>query len=338
MWEFDMMWLAMAFCGGIFGAAVGALPSFVFCGFGAILAGAVGMVDEGMATQINLWVTWGPLVGPQCAFAGGCCAAIYAKRIGVHENGRDICTALMGLRRPDVLLVGGIFGAIGALVTLGVWKIGGFNHAVAGNVQWGNEIAWGVAITMMLGRLAFGQTGLFGKVSSGVRRWVGNENACWLPWQHDIGMIMLIAIAVALPSAVLAEKFPQTNFLIFGICTIVFAFMVLGMKVPAMHHFAITAFFATSMTGDVAWGVAAAVTVGFVCEICAFLFTAHGDSHIDPPTLAIGIVGLLQSLLIYLGVMTPKSGNTIEGIIALAVVIVAMPLLLTGLRKLPAKA
>ena len=80
MFEFDWTWLIMAFCGGVFGAAVGALPSFILCGVGALLGGVYGMATGGGPNELDIWVTWGPLVGPQTAFAGGAVAAVYANR------------------------------------------------------------------------------------------------------------------------------------------------------------------------------------------------------------------------------------------------------------------
>lgn len=40
---------------------------------------------------------------------------LFFKKKGVSENGADIVSALAGLNKPDVLLVGGVFGVIGYL-------------------------------------------------------------------------------------------------------------------------------------------------------------------------------------------------------------------------------
>ena len=77
MFEFSWIWLAMAFCGGVFGA--------------------VGIATYGELTLIDTWGTWGPLIWPQTAFARDAVAAVYAKRRGLFENERDICTPLLRL-------------------------------------------------------------------------------------------------------------------------------------------------------------------------------------------------------------------------------------------------
>ncbi|MFW6017384.1 MAG: hypothetical protein ACOCPX_01035, partial [Halapricum sp.] len=101
------IWLGAA-AGGAFGAALGALPAFVFTGF-LVIAGVAGggMVDVG----------FGPVFGPHISFAGGAAAAAYAAKNGIMEsgmayhNGKDITFALG--TRPDVLAVGAAFGLFG---------------------------------------------------------------------------------------------------------------------------------------------------------------------------------------------------------------------------------
>ncbi len=349
MWTLDIseivIWLVLAFCGGIFGAAIGGLCSFVLCGLGAVISSILLLSgNPETAGLVDGWVTWGPLVGPQTAFVGGGWAAVYAKYHAGFHNGRDICKPLAGLNRPDVLLVGGAGGVCGAVVTWLFWLLPDYNvdgKAIAS----ANNVACGVAVAAMIGRCILGKKGLFGQVESGVSRWVGSENACWLPWQHDKLQIMVLALAIGVPSAYLAHLNTNTHLLVFGIMCILFLFMVLGQSTIAGHHFAICAYFAVAATGNVFWGVAMAILVGYLCEISAFLFTAHGDSHIDPPTCGIMGVGLIQPLLIWMGVMKLNTtGKPLEdpffqdpiAIIALVVITIGSPLLLHALRNLPA--
>ncbi len=348
MWTLDIheivIWLVLAFCGGVTGAAIGGLCSFVFCGLGAVVSSILlltGFAET--AGFVDGWITWGPLVGPQTAFVGGGWAAVYARyRAGFH-NGRDICKPLAGLNRPDVLLVGGIGGVCGAIVTWLFWLLPDYN--VEGQqIASANDVACGVAVAAMIGRCILGKTGLFGKVEHGVSRWVGSENACWLPWQHDKFQIMVLAIAVGFPSAYLAHLNANTHLMVFGLMCILFLFMILGQSMIAGHHFAICAYFAVAATGNVWWGLAMAILVGYLCEISAFLFTAHGDSHIDPPTCGIMMVGLIQPFLIWAGVMKLNTTGKpladpffqdITAIIGLAFIMIGAPLFLHILRKLP---
>ena len=174
--EFSLLYLLAAFGGGIVGAAIGALPSFIFCGFAAIV-GSIIAFTTGDSTISNL-VAWGPILGPQIAFAGGAAAAVYAARKGKLANGRDIATALMGLDSPDVLLVGGLFGAIGYLL----WWLFSLLPDFSG-IGFTNPIALSIIVNAIIARLVFGKTGVFGKVRAGDNRWLASDVANWIPWQ-----------------------------------------------------------------------------------------------------------------------------------------------------------
>jgi hypothetical protein len=359
MWTMDMqeiiLWLALAFCGGVFGAAVGGLCSFVFCGLAALISSAFMLAGhKELAGWTDAWLTWGPLLGAQTSFVGGGWAAVYAKHRAGFHNGRDICKPLVSLNRPDVLAIGGLGGMCGAFMTWLFWLLP--SYTVGGQAMASsNSVACGVAVAAIIGRLTCGKSGLFGKVPAGVKRWVGNDSCCWVPWQHDSGQLMLLALAIGLPSALLTYANPATHLMMFGVMTVLYLFMILGQGVIAGHHFAICAYFAVAATGNAAWGLAFAVLCGFLTEIFAFTFTAYGDSHIDPPTCGIMACGILQPFLLWSGVMhyaphtTPATAGQMSslaaifapsgdvgGLLALAVVMIGMPLVLKGLRLLPA--
>ena len=113
--DFNFLWLIAAFGGGVWGAAVGGLPAFVFCGIAAIVgAGLTAFAGDG--GFFSNTVAFGPLLGPQVSFAGGVAAVAYAAKRGLHADGKDIGSALMGLNRPDVLLIGGLFGVVGYIL------------------------------------------------------------------------------------------------------------------------------------------------------------------------------------------------------------------------------
>jgi hypothetical protein len=99
-----------AAAGGAFGAALGALPAFIFTGF-LVIAGAFGGGGFGVGTG------FGPVFGPHISFAAGAAAAAYAGSRGkmesgfAYHNGKDIGFALGS--RPDILAVGAVFGILG---------------------------------------------------------------------------------------------------------------------------------------------------------------------------------------------------------------------------------
>ena len=334
MFEFDWTLLLLAFCGGAFGAAVGALPSFVLCGLGALLGGVYGMaIGSTDSNLVDAWLTWGPLVGPQTAFAGGAVAAVYAKRRGLLENGRDICTPLMGLNAPDILLVGGTFGVIGALLTLVCSKFPNIGEHASNNA-----IATAIVLTMILGRVIFGQTGVFGKVAKGTNRWEGSDAGCWVTWQHDWPQILIIACAVGLPASHLALNVPSSGLIIFGLGCLIFTFMIFGAKVPVFHNIALAALLAVGFTQNLWWGLAMAILVAFLCELSAMAFCSHGDSHIDPPTVSLTLTGILQPIFIATGLMRPVGEQfDFTPIIMACLFAVGFPLILTALRGLKPK-
>jgi hypothetical protein len=161
--DFDFIELLIAFAGGIFGAAIGAFPVWVLCGL-AVLLGAIINFVNGNGEVMNL-VAWGSFLGPHTSFAGGVAAAAYAANKKKIDNGRDICTALVGLNDSKVLLVGGAFGALGYLILWGIMQIPNYSE-----ISWTNTIALAVILDMFVTRIFLGNTGLFGKVAKGENR------------------------------------------------------------------------------------------------------------------------------------------------------------------------
>lgn len=358
MWTMDInemvIWMALAFCGGVFGAAVGGLCSFVFCGLAAVVSSVFMLAGQPVAAgTFDAWVTWGPFLGPQASFLGGGWAAVYAQHHAGFHNGRDICKPLAGLNRPDVLIVGGLGALCGTFLTWCFWLIPSY-HVNGQAIASTNSVASGIAVAAIIGRLIFGKTGAFGKVDPNIRRWVGSDQKCWVPWQHDNLQLMLLAVTVGFFGAYLTYIDVRFHLLMFGVLCVLYAFMVLGQPVVAAHHFAICAYFATAVTGNVAWGLAFAILAGYLCEMAAFLFTAYGDSHIDPPTVGITLCCIIQPFLLWTGIMpyAPLTGPTAKenlfsfghafmpggnasGLIALVSVLVLAPLFLNLLRMIP---
>ncbi|MCT4648074.1 MAG: hypothetical protein N4A74_24000, partial [Carboxylicivirga sp.] len=71
--EFSFFDLLLSFAGGIFGAAIGALPVWILCGL-AVLIGAALNSASGFDTFTNV-VGWGHFIGPHTAFVGGTAGA-----------------------------------------------------------------------------------------------------------------------------------------------------------------------------------------------------------------------------------------------------------------------
>lgn len=295
MFEFSLLFLIAAFGGGLFGAAIGGLPAFIFTGF-AVIAG-VAAATAGAEYDFLTNVAFGPVFGPHIAFAGGAAAAVYAKRVGALENGKDILTGLAGLANPMVLLVGGAFGALGYVIfTLLSPFLSNFTDV----------IALTVAISAIIARLAFGSSGLFGSMDAQDTRdrgrLVPGGDQVWIPYQQSWVMTTVIGLGVGAVSTFIFlgiyEIDPELAIpgavLMFGISAASLIFLQFGTTVPVTHHMAIVAGYAALVTVE-PFGTTAALIVGIIGgiigallgEFFSRLFLIHGDSHIDPPANAI---------------------------------------------------
>ena len=278
--------LLASFGGGIFAAAIGTLPAFIFTGF-MVIAG-VAAAAAGGGDVIISQVAFGPFFSPHISFAGGAAATAYAARRGLMPSGRDIGVALMGLNRPDVLLVGGLFGALGYLGERGL--------AALGWVPWTDTIGVTVVLSAIVARLAFGRTGLFGKVASGGSQFKTSDDARWLAWQESPGQIAVIGVGVGLSSAYAAMALGADGggaVLGFGIAAAALVFLQFGGKVPVTHHIALPAALAALASGSIVVGAAFGIIGALLGEFFSRLFLIHGDTHIDPPAAAIGATVLV---------------------------------------------
>jgi len=321
---FDLEMLILSFAGGMFGAAIGGLPSFVLCGVAAVVGLAVYWAT-GEGTFVDL-VAWGPLLGPHIAFAGGVGAAAYAAKKGKIGSGKDIVGSLMGLDSPDVLLVGGVFGALGYAVATAFGMLG-----TIGGFPWTNLPSISIITTAIVARLAFGSTGVFGKVRDGANRWLASpeDGACWLPWQTKPAQIILISVAWGLPIAFLVRTMPELFTFGFGMAAIALVFLGTGSKFPVFHHMGIMAGMGTLVTGNIWWGIAFGLLAGFLGEVFAVLFLYHGDTHVDPPAFAVFVTWTIVAFF----ATTPLAKLTgVVPVAVAAVVAVVGYFLLTALQ------
>ena len=280
----DPYLLLAAFGGGILGAAIGALPSFIFCGF-LTLAGAA-VQAAGGGTAILDHVAFGPFLGPHVGLGGGVGAAAYAARRGLLPSGRDVSQALMGLQRADVLAGGGLFGAAGALLEAG-WGALGWR-------DWTDTIALTVVVSAVVARLAFGSRGLF------AARYALRDEDLWLPWQRKPSLLVVTGLGAGLPSAWAALQLGAEGggaVLGFGVAAASLLFLYSGARMPVTHHIALPAAAAALAFGSLAAGAVAGVAGAFLGEGAARLLLNGGDSHIDPPAAAIAAAILVLRLV-----------------------------------------
>ena len=282
--HFDLTMLIAAFGGGLFAAAIGTLPSFVFTGL-LVLAGVAVAASGGGPDMLTL-VAFGPVFGPHIAFGGGAAATAYAYRRGLIESGREITLPLMGLGRPDVLLVGGCFGSLGYFLNA-LWQFAGLGPRT-------DTIATTVVVSAMIARVAFGRSGLASK------QFRPDENSHWVRHQERPAQCASIGIGAGLLSAFVALEFGPTgggDVLGFGIAASTLVFSQFGLKVPVTHHMALPAAAAALASGNILVGAAFGIVGAFAGECFSRVFHQHGDTHIDPPAAGIAItVALIRAI------------------------------------------
>ena len=329
----DVNWLYLliaAFAGGAFGAAIGALPAFVFTGI-MVIAGEAGGLDG-----VTGSVAFGAFFGPHVSFAGGAAAAAYAAKQGYMDSGFDFhesknITYALGTK-VDVLVVGGLFGILGVLIR---------QVSVGFGLPW-DPIAMGVVLSALFHRLFLGYSlvgtvhglGLFdmtpfergekresdaGTIPDHVKSATDRLAVePWLPQQYKWSNVAFLGLAAGLLGAYAAIE-TGSPFLAFGISAASLLFLNLGVEqFPVTHHITLpasTIALAVMASGegvepglltgasDVT-GLLMGALFGMICALFgeAFqrIFYAHGDTHWDPPAAAI-VFGTFVIALLYFG-------------------------------------
>ena len=326
-----------AAAGGAFGAALGALPAFVFTGF-LVIAGVFGGGGFGVGTG------FGPVFGPHISFAAGAAAAAYAASRGKMEsgfdyhNGKDITFALGS--RPDILAVGAVFGVIG--LTL---------EQASRQLQLPvDPIPLSICISAVLHRVVFGYS-IIGVVSNktsgffdmgpfereetrpegevgGDGEKAGSDRLAvepWLPEMYKWSHVAAIGVVAGAAASYVAFRLTDSGlgvnaaFAGFGISAASLLFLNLGIgRIPVTHHMtlpAATAYMATHEDvianvggidpGGLSVGLVPALLIGtafgllgaLVGEVHQRIFYAHAGTHFDPPAASIVVTTLLMGIL-----------------------------------------
>ncbi|MFC5366009.1 hypothetical protein [Salinirubrum litoreum] len=323
--------LIAAFAGGMFGASIGALPSFIFTGFVVLLgetaASLVGEITEAgglgaeLATGITGTIGFGPVTGPHIVFAAGVAASAYAGKNypELEPEGWDYHFGKNILRafgtRPDILLVGGVFGVLGLLIA----RIsGGLGLPLDG-------VALSVMTTAIIARPVFGYPLVGSPAGSGYLDMTPFENEQdrgdgsgrlatepWLPQQYKWAGVTAIGVAAGILGA-WAWLITETFFLAYGISAASLLFLQLGVEdFPVTHHITLGgssfAAIAAPMSGGsevviVVAGILGGVVGALLGEVTQRVMYAHSGTHVDPPAMAITIYSLVIGLLFLAGVI-----------------------------------
>jgi len=296
-WEDFALLFITALAGGAFGAAIGALPAFIFTGFVVFLGeglailqrevgGAIAEVGQGeLAAGVTGVIGFGAITGPHIAFAGGVAASAYAgKKYPEMEPdgwdyhfGKNILYAFG--TKPDILAVGAIFGVLGMFIN----QFAAATLAVGGTGIT-DSIALSVFTTAFIARIVFGYP-LIGKAAGssmldmspfereeprvaadGGEVPLEHEGRLatepWLPHQYKWGGVATIGLIGGILGGYI---WIQTGsiFLGYAISAISLLFLNLGVeKIPVTHHITLIGAVGAVVVAPVAGSVVALLAAG----------------------------------------------------------------------------
>ena len=329
--------LITALAGGAFGAALGALPAFIFTGFLVFLGEGLAIVNSELTANVTGVIGFGVVTGPHIAFAGGVAATAYAgKKYPEMEPdgwdyhfGKNILYAFG--TKPDILAVGAVFGALGWLIT----EVG-YAVVVVGGTALSDFIAVSVFATAFIARAVFGYP-LVGKsrgdsmldmtpfereeprmAADGGEVPLEHEGRLavepWLPHQYKWGGVATIGLIGGVLGGYIFIA-TESIFLGYAISAISLLFLNLGVeKIPVTHHItligAVGAVVFLPAAGPVVALLAAGLfgmVSGLLGELTQRMFYSHSGTHVDPPAMAIAIAMTVVAVLAIAGVI-PNAG------------------------------
>lgn len=338
LWAWEM--LLATFAGGALGATLGGLQAFSLAGLMVVIGETYALVHRtvgaGVAPDITGSVAFGAVLGPHIAFGGGAAAVAYAAKQGYLDTDfayHDAKHITRGLgNRPDVLVVGGLFGIVGYWVATASTVVGLPT----------DPVALGVVLSALAHRLVFGYQ-ISGAAPSqwfdmspferGERRQPdptlttdGGTGRLvvepWLPYQYRWSHVTVLGGAVGVLGGYLAYL-TGSAFLAFGISVVALAFLCAGVAhVPVTHHMSLPASTVAIASVDAAKPLTPAVIAeamplgeaivlgalfgilgALVGEVAQRIFYAHAETHLDPPAVSIVVTTLLIGGLAWIGVL-----------------------------------
>lgn len=323
--------------GGAFGAAIGALPAFIFTGF-LVIAGAVATtigIDGAAATMYA--AAWGPLFGPHVGFQGGVAAHAYAAKYkpelqeqegwGYHDA-KNILISLGS--NPKVLLVGAVFGAVAQLLKMLTDIVTG----TSGSLGFAH-IAWVIVFMAFVHRLVFGYSLIGDREAVAERLGSTLDGTSWLSFEYDeaephlghqfyVGEGALLGALVGIIAAYVSIM-TGSPWLPFGIsaATLIFLETDDGIRpgtgragTVVTHQITLAAgvaglaafnMGANAPFNPVLYGLLWGVIMGVAGELFRLLgdrlFYAWGETHLDPPAFSIVFTVIIMVVLSNLGII-----------------------------------
>lgn len=289
MENFDIILIVAAFGGGVIGAYMGALPSFIMTGAVALAGGIAGLAGAG---DLSVgFIAFGAYLGPHVAFAGGVGAAAYAGRTKKLASGADILSSLNGLADPMTLIVGGLFGVAG-MILFQIWGMLSLPTDLPGLT---------VFLLAVFGRLVFGKSGLTGSFEDGSKhQWfsTGKELGSNIMLGLGIGAAAGFVAKAMFDAGTPAELMASFPIVCFGIAAVTLIFTQTGFACPATHHIAYPAACAAVWSGGNPWmGVIFGILGALLGDLVGKSINTNTDTHIDPPATTIFILIFVCTIL-----------------------------------------
>ena len=290
-----------AFGSGVIGSGLGAVAAVIM----TALVALAGIAANIAGAEYNLVsnIAFGMFLGPQVSFGPACCAAVYAWKKGYMEDSKDIFTPLSCLKKPDVLIVGGLFAVIGWYMNVGLATV------LPGKAD---TVAITVVVISLIAKVIFGGS-LTGTVEGGKKRFA-LDSPCWLEYQTSAtgyqmvvtgGTVGIIAGYLVVTMCNLGAETGNEalagvcNLPIWAIAVICFLIMATGRNIPVFHHIGLCAAYAAHMAYDagaqdsaILWGLAFGILAAYAGDWLAKVFTVNGEGFVDPPSMAIAVLAI----------------------------------------------
>jgi len=315
-----MITYVIAFFGGMFGTMIGGGPAFVVCGLIGIAGLAAGAAGN---TYFAFTVALGPLLIPCVAYISGLVALQYANKRGYIDNNKDVGVPLMSLKKPDVLIVGGIVGVLCMLMKTGFDTIG-----LAAMCDTGGLV---VLVMSIIAKFIFFPKNLLGKVPADVKKLKGGrfspKAAAGLPNCETGFMRLVIGLGVGGSSAALSYLFVNSGNKTLASMAVVAGFLfytgMMSVGIPPYFGAALVAGYAFVFSGNsFLWGIVGGVITIFISDALVRCFNLYSDGNIE--CVAGGLV--FPSIIVIL--IFPKLGLYTAAPIVQYIAVAAMALLL----------
>lgn len=174
-------------------------------------------------------------------------------------------------------------------------------------------VALTVVISAIVARLVFGKAGLFGDLATDAQergRFFPGGQQVWVVHQQGLLQSSVLGLGCGslagwIVSVVPSPRVANVTVLMFGISAVSLLMLQFGFDGPVTHHMSLpgavgaAAVVAVGAPAGFALlaGAAAGIAGALLGEVYSRLFLIHGDTHVDPPAIAIATIATVVVLI-----------------------------------------